>query len=73
MEPPRSTQSGIPGRFRNRIPGGHVETGNGDHRQAFVTDEMQRLSGCLVEFSRRNPLPLQHRAHVLESGHEITH
>ena len=32
------------GRFRQRIPSRHVETGNGNCRQALIADKMQRLS-----------------------------
>ena len=61
------------GGLGERVPGRHVDAGDGDHRQAFVADEVQRLSRGLVEFGRRQRPALEHRRQVVQGGHEIVH
>src|ERR1700747_2283400 len=71
--PPDSTQSGYAGRPCKRIPGRHVETGDRDHRHAFVPNKMKRFASRLVKLDRSETAPLEHLAEIVKGRDEVAH
>jgi hypothetical protein len=59
--------------FRQRIPGGHVKSGDRDHRQSLITDEMQGFARDVVKLDRRDTPPLQQFAEILQGRDQIAH
>ena len=46
---------------------------DGDHRQALVADEVQRLARGVIQLERRQLPALEHLAHVVQCRHEVAH
>jgi hypothetical protein len=42
-----------------RIPGRHVQSGDGDHGLSLVADEMEGLASSVVQFEGRDAAPLE--------------